>query len=138
MKLFSLSLVLFLIMAPMVTPEVTIGELPGGIYKYDKNNPPEVWFFPADKARWDGAKITAKDWHMLSNFQKVVFINEYIEYFGQRFYITIKGIDAYSYSISLDNFADECKGGCLKKPMTGFIEELLAQDGILEDRVIVK
>jgi maltose-binding protein MalE len=46
----------------------------GTIYEYDE--PPAVYFFPADKAKWDGYKITASVWHKLTDGQKVAFIEE--------------------------------------------------------------
>ena len=51
----------------------------GTIYEYTRDNIPGICFFPADKARWDGSKVTAKEWHMLTDFQKIMFISEYIQ-----------------------------------------------------------
>jgi len=49
------------------------------IYEYSRDNIPETCFFPVDKARWDGSKITTKEWQMLTDFQKITFISEYIQ-----------------------------------------------------------
>ncbi len=48
----------------------------GSIYEYSDNNIPAVYFFPAEKARWDGYKVTNNNWDQLTDFQKTTFISE--------------------------------------------------------------
>ena len=45
----------------------------GTIYDYGDESIHKVFFFPVDEARWDGSKITPKEWRMLTDFQKVAF-----------------------------------------------------------------
>ncbi|MDD5466076.1 MAG: hypothetical protein PHP73_07060 [Candidatus Omnitrophica bacterium] len=44
------------------------------IYRY--NRVPHICFFPAAQAKWDGYKVTNKDWDQLDEYQKLVFILE--------------------------------------------------------------
>jgi hypothetical protein len=50
-----------------------------GNFMYDTRNPPHVWFFPDDKAKWNGLEITVKDWKGFEPEQKRRFIEEYID-----------------------------------------------------------
>ena len=35
--------------------DISSPEMPSnGLYAYDENNPPAIFFFPKDKAKWDG------------------------------------------------------------------------------------
>lgn len=52
-------------------------------YEYNSDNIPDICFFPANKARWDGSKITVKEWPMLTDFQKTMFIAEYEAKMGE-------------------------------------------------------
>jgi len=45
-------------------------------YSYEDNDLPDVWFFPKDKARWDGYKINDWNWIEFTNRQKDMFIFE--------------------------------------------------------------
>ena len=47
----------------------------GTIYEYG-DDIPDVCFFPADKARWNGYEVTADKWPQLTDYQKVQFIEE--------------------------------------------------------------
>ncbi len=47
----------------------------GSIYEYG-DDIPDVCFFPVNKARWDGYKVTTKTWNQLTDFQKVMFLSE--------------------------------------------------------------
>ena len=51
----------------------------GTNYEYDNEDPLGVCFFPVEKARWDGYKITNKNWHQLTDFQKTMFLTEATE-----------------------------------------------------------
>jgi hypothetical protein len=50
----------------------------GSIYHYDENDVPEVFFFPPDQARWNGYRVTMREWYLLSDLQKERFVSEYI------------------------------------------------------------
>ncbi|MDD4202681.1 MAG: hypothetical protein PHQ52_04365 [Candidatus Omnitrophica bacterium] len=47
-------------------------------YTYDTRNPPKIWFFPVKDAKWDGAKVTVKEWNVLTDEQKRKYVEEYI------------------------------------------------------------
>ena len=48
------------------------------LLKYDENDMPEVFFFPPEKARWNGYKITMREWYVLTDLQKERFVSEYL------------------------------------------------------------
>lgn len=73
-------------------------------YAYDREKVPAVCFFPMDKARWDGNKLTVKDWSLLTDFQKTMFISEYVDVYHQG--IEINGWD---YLIALNTFVSKCE-----------------------------
>jgi len=58
------------------TPAPVI-QTPVNIYRYDQA--PYFWFFPKAWAKWDGYKITNKNWNQLSDYQKLKFILEGIQ-----------------------------------------------------------
>jgi hypothetical protein len=100
----------------------------GTIYAYSSDDIPDICFFPKDKARWDGSKITAKEWQMLTDFQKTMFISEYVKELEKAHKKSIN-INGWDYLIALNGFADSCKNKCLNEPMTRVIEELLIEHG---------
>ncbi len=51
----------------------------GTAYEYSNDNIPDICFFPVEKARWDGYKVTNKNWSALTDFQKTMFIGEWVE-----------------------------------------------------------
>jgi len=104
----------------------------GSSYEYSQDNIPDVCFFPIDKARWDGSKITAKEWKMLTDFQKTMFISEYIEEL-EKGYKTSIDINGWDYLIALNGFADACKDECLNELMTRVIKELLIEQGEIKE-----
>lgn len=143
MKLFILVIVLSLVLIPvfvLLVQNIVNEDLPqqDNIKEDTEYDIRDSWFFPKEKARWDGSKTTVGEWRSLSKVQKLAFITEYIEEFGRSLFITIQEIDILGYMISLDNSAEDCEGECLKKPMTSFIEELLEDDGIIKDTVVVE
>ena len=46
------------------------------IENYQYTVEPEICFFPKDKAKWDGYKISNKDWNKLDYYLKLIFIFE--------------------------------------------------------------
>ena len=141
MKFVALNLIFCLIMSPIVTQDPSVDEpLEGkGIFQYNPDGIQEFWFFPKDKARWDGASITAKEWNLLTKTQKTGLIVEYIEELERTLYIVLQ-IDAMKYMIGLDNYVDECEDQeCLQRTMISFIDELLEYEGIvLRDIVVIE
>ncbi|MCP4650883.1 MAG: hypothetical protein GY853_12505 [PVC group bacterium] len=48
-------------------------------FSYDAKEAPNPCFFPVEKARWNGSKITGKNWESLDEFQRTMFIDEYVD-----------------------------------------------------------
>lgn len=119
-----LPLVFILITSLSFAEEASFDPFPknkNSTYEYDDNNIPEICFFPADKARWDGSKITAKEWSMLTDFQKTIFISEYIN----THYPIIK-INGWNYLVYLNKFAEKLE--VADTPMTMAIESILFKE----------
>jgi len=48
-----------------------------GNYKYTTE--PKICFFPVTQAKWDGYKVTNKDWNKLTDYLKLMFIFESVK-----------------------------------------------------------
>jgi len=100
----------------------------GSLYSYNKNDIPEIFFFPKEKARWDGSKVTLREWYMLTDLQKEKFISEYVHEMAKQysgpvnivFGDYVNALNLFSY-YSNDNLSGE--------PSTHIIDELLRQQG---------
>lgn len=95
------------------------------IYSYSQNDTPEVFFFPKEKARWDGAKVTMREWYMLTEKQKEKFIAEYLEEMSGKYKtsIDVMGVD---YLKALNIFSSYSNDRILLEPSTKFIDILLS------------
>lgn len=100
----------------------------GGIYDYDEFNPPQVFFFPADKAMWDGSKVTMKEWYTLTKLQKEKFISEYIGELKRQYNDAIE-IMGFDYLKALNLFSYYSNDNVLNEPSTKFIDKLLIGQG---------
>ena len=98
----------------------------GTIYEYSDEDIPDICFFPIEKARWDGSRITATEWGILTDFQKSMFISEYIEQLEEEYGTTIE-VDGWRYLIALNSYANTCGNECVGIPMTRVIKELLIE-----------
>ena len=70
------------------------------IYQYD--NPPEICFFPTNKAKWDGYKVTNKNWEQLTDYQKSMFISEANEEIKRNEPVIIEALDTDRIIIALN------------------------------------
>lgn len=55
-------------------------------------NHPAVYFFPVAQARWNGYKISNKNWNQLADDQKAVFISEGIGEIERNANVTVKSV----------------------------------------------
>jgi len=46
---------------------------------YHYTEAPDICFFPTDQAKWDGYKITNKNWNKLDDYLKLMFIIEAVQ-----------------------------------------------------------
>lgn len=100
----------------------------GSIYAYSESDIPEVFFFPKDKARWDGSKITMREWYMLTDLQKEKFVSEYLaelrkDYQGA---LEVLGLD---YLKALNLFSYYSNDRALNEPSTKFIDLIIKGQG---------
>lgn len=100
----------------------------GGLYSYSENDIPEVFFFPPEKARWNGYKVTMKEWYMLTDLQKEKFINEYFGELKNQYNMSIEaaGLD---YMKALNVFSYYSNDKSLNQPSTKFIDKMLTGQG---------
>lgn len=94
------------------------------IYSYSDSNIPEVFFFPKDRARWDGSKVTMREWYMLTDLQKEKFVSEYLgelrkDYQGA---MEVLGLD---YLKALNLFSNYSNDKTLNEPSTKFVDLLI-------------
>jgi len=100
----------------------------GTIYEYTDEDVENIenFFFPVDKAHWDGSIITAKEWKLFTDFQKSVFISEYVEVLEKEYRKTID-INEWEYLIALNGFVGGCEEGCLDASIVRVIKDLLTE-----------
>jgi hypothetical protein len=98
------------------------------IYAYREDDIPEVFFFPKDKARWDGSRVTLKEWYTLTDLQKEKFISEYMEELKRQYGhgIDVVGLDYLKALNVFSTYADAKKSG---ESSTKFIDALLGAQG---------
>lgn len=98
------------------------------LFTYDEADPPEVFFFPKDKARWDGTKITVREWYMLSELQKQKFITEYLDEMRKQYNspIDVAGMD-YLKALNMFSYFSSDKSSA--EPTTNVIDKLLSGQG---------
>ncbi|MBP7056502.1 MAG: hypothetical protein KBB52_06595 [Candidatus Omnitrophica bacterium] len=103
------------------------------LFTYDEMNPPEVFFFPADKARWDGNKITVREWYMLSDAQKQRFISEYMGEIRKQYNSPVD-IASMDYLKALNMFSYFSSDRSSSEPTTKIIDKLLTGQGKIATR----
>jgi hypothetical protein len=98
------------------------------LYAYDRNDIPHVFFFPKESARWDGAKVTMREWYMLTDTQKERFISEYLNELRGEYKVSIDvaGVD---YLKALNIFSAYSNDRTMRSPSTKFIDILLSGQG---------
>lgn len=108
-------------------------KLEGTIYAYNPDDLPEFFFFPKDKARWDGSKITMREWYMLTDLQKEKFIKEYMGELQAQYDNPINIMIA-DYLKALNVFSYYSNDKTMNEPSTKFIDKMLVGQGKIERR----
>ncbi len=100
------------------------------LYAYSGTDLPQVFFFPKETARWDGSKVTLKEWYMLTDLQKQKFFSEYVGVLERQYHqsINVMGLD---YLEALNVFSYYSDGSAMNEPPTKFIDRLLGGQGKL-------
>lgn len=103
------------------------------LFIYDEANPPEVFFFPKESARWDGTKITVREWYMLSDLQKQKFITEYLNEMRKQYNspIDVAGTD-YLKALNMFSYFSSDKSSA--EPTTKVIDKLLSGQGKISSK----
>ena len=96
----------------------------GSIYSYSENDIPEVFFFPKEKARWDGTKVTMREWYMLTDLQKEKFVSEYLGEMKKQYQGAIEAL-GLDYLKALDLFSYYSNNKAQNEPSTKFIDLLI-------------
>lgn len=104
------------------------------LYEYDETNPPEVFFFPPEKARWNGYKVTMKEWYLLTDLQKERFVSEYMGELRRQYSATLEvmGLDDYMRALNLFSYYSNDK--TMSEPSTKFIDKILSAQGKMPDK----
>ena len=96
----------------------------GSIYSYSDSNIPEVFFFPKEKARWDGTKVTMSEWYMLTDLQKEKFVSEYLGELKKQYQGAMEAL-GLDYLKALDLFSYYSNEKARSQPSTKVIDLLL-------------
>lgn len=97
-------------------------------FTYDEDNPPDVFFFPVDRAHWDGSKITVREWYMLTDYQKERFISEYLDDMRKHYNSPIDVV-SMDYMRALNMFSIFSTDKAAAEPTTKIIDKLLSGQG---------
>ena len=108
--------------------EVTHAKTEGSIYAYSDNDIPEVFFFPKEKARWDGTKVTMREWYMLTDLQKEKFVSEYLSELKKQYQGAVEAM-GLDYLKALDLFSYYSNEKTQGQPSTKVIDLLLEGQG---------
>ena len=100
------------------------------LYSYDEKDPPEIFFFPKEKARWDGSMVTMSEWYTLTELQKEKFLSEYLKQLQDQYKTSIE-IMGMDYLKALNAFSSYSNDRTLREPSTKFIDILLSGQGKL-------
>ena len=98
------------------------------VYTYSQDDIPAVFFFPSDKARWDGAKVTMREWYTLTELQKEKFISEYVGELQKQYNQAIDVFGA-DYLRALNLFSRYSNENSLGAAPTRVIDALLTGQG---------
>lgn len=100
----------------------------GSIYSYREDDVPEVFFFPKEKARWDGTRVTMREWYMLTDLQKERFVSEYLGELKKQYNgaMEILGLD---YLNALNVFSEYANEKIQRQPSAKVIDLLLEGQG---------
>ena len=104
----------------------------GSIYEYSEDDEITVWFFPAETARWDGEKMNVLDWHMLTDFQKIMFMTEYVEKLSAEYEKPIN-LDLNKYVLAMNHYVDLCPTECLYITLASIVKKMARSEGKLEE-----
>ena len=105
-------------------PAAQADKTEGSIYAYREADIPEVFFFPKEKARWDGTKVTMREWYMLTDLQKEKFISEYLGELNKQYQGALEAL-GFDYLKALDLFSYYSNEKAQSQPSTKVIDLLL-------------
>ena len=98
----------------------------GSQFEYSQDDIPEFCFFPEEKARWKGYEVTSKEWTLLTDYQKAMFVEEFVIEMEKALGQEIKIDDGWKFLIAMNGFVDNCKeSGCLTQSMARVLKDLL-------------
>jgi hypothetical protein len=100
----------------------------GSKYEYKEGEYIYVWFFPKEKARWDGGELDILDWNKLLRLQKVMFLTEYVKQLNEEHGTSIS-IDINKYILAMDFYASNFPEAGKGVAATSGVNSLLISDG---------
>ncbi|MDD5135928.1 MAG: hypothetical protein PHX20_02615 [Candidatus Omnitrophica bacterium] len=110
-----------------------LADTKGSIYSYSDSDIPEVFFFPKEKARWDGTKVTMREWYMLTDLQKEKFISEYLGELKTQYKDVLEAL-GLDYLKALNLFSYYSNEKAQNEPSTKFLDLLIKGQGGVEKK----
>ena len=104
-------------------------------FDYDTRNLPKYWFFPAKQAKWNGTKVTVKDWNLFTDQQKQKYVEEYVALAIDTLrddYLIMKDIDPDYHLMALEIFRSRVPDDSVE--MQTIILTSLIANGDIEQR----
>lgn len=100
----------------------------GSKYEYREGERVDVWFFPKEKARWNGYELNILDWNKLIRLQKVMFIVEYVKQLNEEYKTNIN-VDINKYILGMDFYSTTALPKAEWVPAVQCVNSLLVSDG---------
>ncbi|MFC1594587.1 hypothetical protein ACFL38_04600 [Candidatus Omnitrophota bacterium] len=96
-------------------------------YAHTTDAMPSIFFFPKDKAQWDGYTVDMYAWGVLSELQKHMFVTEYVQELEKKYGTQIE-ITPWHYLIAIDGVSKSSHN----EWVTEFFESILKKEGKLK------
>jgi hypothetical protein len=103
-------------------------------YEYNQDERVDTWFFPSDKARWNGKDMTILDWPRLVRAQKVMFIKEYIDELNKARGSDVS-VDIDKYILAMEHYSNNSPKSASAVLATEDLDKLLINDEKIEKEV---
>lgn len=100
----------------------------GSIYEYKQSNIPDAYFFPIDKAEWNGYEVTISNWGKLTDFQKASFISEGMEELVDKGQIKEQKIDGWRMIMALNHMSSSMNGLEPNLAMIAVLRDVLVEE----------
>jgi len=105
-------------------------------YEYDRDKPPAVYFFPVEKAKWNGCKVTSQNWGQLDDLQKSRFIAEGTGEIERVMSVVVGPVNGFRTVIATNKLVEDIlkESPQARTPMLRVLYELFKGSGLIQSQ----